>query len=155
MAHCITLKSFAELGEALNVEELTPDDDEAPVEEPQPPRMLANPTRDLTALLEDLETAAATLATIARRDEEARAVALRDLERYDSLVSRQREAEEALERASHVRREAERLSEGAFAEEARSRAADVVRIAIQAEVAAIDAAKQESSAGRGGDARRV
>lgn len=141
MSHSITLKSFAELAEALNIEELTPDDDEAPVKEPQPTGMLANPSTDLTALLEGLETATATLATIARRDEEARAVALRDLERYDSLVSRQREAEEALERASHVRREAERLSEGAFADEARSRAADVVRIAIQAEVAAVDAAR--------------
>src|SRR5579884_2938122 len=79
MSHSITLKSFAELGEALNIEDLTPDDAGAPAEEPQPTGMLANPSTDLPALLESLETATATLATIARRDEEARAVALRDL----------------------------------------------------------------------------
>jgi hypothetical protein len=141
MSHSITLKSFAELAEALNIEELMPDEDEAPVEQLQSSGNPAADNPDLKALLADLETASATLATIVRRDEEARAVAMRDLERYDSLVARRREAEQAQERASQVRREAERLSEGAFAEEARARAAEVVRTAIQAEIAAIDATK--------------
>jgi len=139
MSHSITLKSLAELGEALNIEELNRDEDETPADEPQPTGILADHDPDLPALLAELEIAGATLATIARRDEEARAVALRDLDRYDLLVARQREAEQAQERASHVRREAERLSEGAFAEEARARADEVLHIAIQAEVAAIDA----------------
>jgi len=141
MSHSITLKSFAELGEALNIGDLNPDDDEAPAEEITRSGVLPNHSPDLTTLLADLESAGATLATIARRDEEARATALRDLERYDSLVAQQREAEEAQERASQVRREAETLNEEAFAEEARARAAEVVRIAVEAEIAAIDAAK--------------
>jgi hypothetical protein len=140
MSHHITLKSFAELGEALNIGDLQTDDDPL-AEEALPSEMLPNRSPDLTNLLAELETAGATLTTIARRDEEARATALRDLERYDSLVARQHEAEEARERAGQVRREAEAISEGAFAEEARARAAEVLRIAVQAEVAAIDAAK--------------
>ena len=141
MSHSITLKSFADLGEALNIEALNPGDDESPVEEIPAFGTLPDHRLDLTALRAELETAGATLATIARRDEEARVTALRDLERYDSLVAQQREAEEAQKRASQVRRGAEALSEGAFVEEARDRAAEVMRIAVDAEVAAIDAVR--------------
>lgn len=139
MSQSITLKSFAELGEALNIEDLPADQEEAPVEEAASTTP-ATCTPNLKDLLAELEAAGATLATIARRDEEARSVALRDLERYDALIARQHEAEEAQQRASQVRREAEALSEEAFAEEARARAAEIVRIAVEAEVAALDTA---------------
>ncbi|CCF85435.1 hypothetical protein NITHO_4980001 [Nitrolancea hollandica Lb] len=57
-----------------------------------------------------------------RRDQEARTLALRDLERYDALIARQREAERARERAHQMRQEAEQLLEAAFTDEARTEA---------------------------------
>src|SRR5207245_1925218 len=71
-------------------------------------------------LLAELESASATLAIVARQDEETRAVALRDLERYDALVAAQAEAEAARGRAREVREQAEAFAQHAFADEARA-----------------------------------
>lgn len=128
------LKSFAELAEALDFHE--PTDERAVVEgtaaesvseAPSPP------AHDLQELLTELQTAGATLAAIARRDQEARTVALRDLERYDAIVAQQREAEQAHERAVQVCEQAESLAERAYADEARTEARRVAQIALQAE----------------------
>ncbi|HZU12147.1 MAG TPA: hypothetical protein VFB58_04845 [Chloroflexota bacterium] len=132
----IVLKSFAELAEALEFHE--PIDERTAVEvsaaesvsDPSPPPC------DLPELLTELQAASAALAAIARRDQEARTVALHDLERYDAVVARQREAEQAHEQARQVREQAERLTEQAFAEEARTEARRVADIAVQAEQAA-------------------
>jgi len=134
------LKSFAELADVFNLEALTeepiPDESVDPVL-PEPEADLPS---DLASLLEELRRAAATLTAIARRDQEAQTEALRDLEWYDSLVAREREAERARDEAQQVRHEAEALSEQAFAEEARRQAVRIVAIAIQSEVVAADAA---------------
>ncbi len=139
MSQSITLKSFGELADALGLDPIPEDqpadaDDRAAV-----PAATGNRVPDLVDLLIELEVATGSLAAIVRRDQEARALALQDLERYDSILAKQREAEQARNHAQQVRREAECLSERAFAEEARTEAARIGRIAVQAQVAAIDA----------------
>src|SRR5205823_3029695 len=94
------------------------------------------------SLLAELDAASATLATVSRQDQETRAVALRDLEQYDSLVAQQRQAEQAVERAGHVRREAEEFVANAFAEEALAAATHVASLATRAEAAAKALAEQ-------------
>jgi hypothetical protein len=88
---------------------------------------------DLTSLLRELEAAGAALARIIVHDQEQRALAARDLERYDALVEQQREAEGAREQAGRIRREAESFAELAYADEARAEAARIAAIAGQAE----------------------
>jgi Tetratricopeptide repeat len=130
------LKSFAELAEALDLDEL-PDEDT--VHEAALASLTtdgSDSAPDLQELLAELQSASATLATIARRDQEARDLALRDLERYDEIVARQREAERAHEQALHLRDQAEKLAEGAFADQARAEAERVLAIASRAEQAA-------------------
>lgn len=136
MSRSIVVKSFAELAEVLDLAEL-PDGPAAEVpEHPREPAAPVDTSIDLAGLLAELEAAGATLATVTRQDQEARALALRDLEQYDALVGQQREAQGAYERARQVRREAEALTESAFAEEARAAAARVAALAAQAEAAA-------------------
>lgn len=132
----IVLKSFAELAEALDFDE--PADERTVVEDTGAERVpdASPPARDPQELLTELQSASATLAAIARRDQEARTVALRDLERYDAVVARGHEAEQAHEQARQVREQAERLTEEGFAEEARTEARRVADIAVQAEQAA-------------------
>lgn len=138
MPQAIVLKSFAELAETLNLDELpdeplTPIDNQptspAPVDdESTTPAAPIDTPIDLASLLTELEAAAVTLATISHQDQEARTLALRDLERYDTLVARQREAEGARERARQMRQEAEHLLEAAFADEARAEAHRVLAV---------------------------
>src|SRR5690349_7994752 len=116
------LKSFAELAEALNVDEL-PDEETAHESTPESvTSVVPDAEHNLQELLTELQSASATLATIAHRDQEARDLALRDLEHYDGIVVRQREAERAHEQALQVRDQAEKLAEGAFADQARAEA---------------------------------
>lgn len=130
------LKSFAELAEALNVDEL-PDEETAHESTPgSVPNVVPDAEHNLQELLTQLQSASATLATIARRDQEARDLALRDLERYDQFVARQREAERAYEQAQQVREGAQQVAEGAFADQARAEAERVLAIASRAEEAA-------------------
>lgn len=135
MSQSVVLKSFAELeaffpaGDPVagrtsqKVDELGPD--------------AQGTASDLSALLWELETAGTALARIIVRDQEERALAARDLERYDALVAQQREAEHACERAGQIRREAEAFAELAYAEDARAEAARIVAIAQTAEDVAI------------------
>jgi len=132
-------KSFAELANALDLDALSAE----PIPDESVDRVLpepaAIPPSHLAALLEELQRAGATLTAIARRDEEARAEAFRDLERHDALLARLREAERARDQAKQVRREAEALGKQAFSDEARKEATRIVSITVQAEVAATDA----------------
>jgi hypothetical protein len=140
MSQSIVLNTFAELADALDLDALRQDPIPDESVNPPLPEPAADPPSDLAALLEELQRAGATLTAIARRDQEAKTEALRDLERYDQLVTHQREAERARDHAQQVRHEAEALGEEAFADEARREASRIVSIAIQTEVAATDAA---------------
>jgi hypothetical protein len=140
MSHSTVLNSFAELADALDLDALAEEPIADESVDPMLPEPTTEPPTDLAVLLEGLQRAGATLTAIARRDQEAQAEALRDLERYEQLITRQREAERARDQAQQVRREAEVLSEQAFADEARREADRIVGIAVQAEVAATDAA---------------
>jgi hypothetical protein len=142
MSRSIVVKSFAELAELLNVDEPA----EGPAPE-TPETALPRATQemapfDLGALLAELEEASASLAAVARRDQEARVAALRELEEYDSLVARQREAERARDRAGQVRLEAETLARSAFAGEARASAGRAAEVAARTEAAATALAEQ-------------
>src|SRR5581483_4503956 len=121
MSRSIVLKSFAELASVLDLDALPGASADVVAEEtaPTPP---AEPATDLAGLLAELEAASATLATVARQDQETRTLALRDLAQYDALVGAQREAEQARERAHQVQREAVVLAAAAFAAEARAAA---------------------------------
>ena len=130
----IVLKSFAELAEVLDLAEPA---DECTSVEDTPERVSDAPPTvpDLHDLLTELQSASATLATIARRDQEARDLALRDLERYDEIVARKREAERAHEQALQVRDQAAKLADGAFADQARTESQRVLAVASRAEQA--------------------
>ncbi len=135
MSQSIVVKSFAELAEVLKLEDL-PEGSTTAAEEVIAQPAPESPTTDLADLLAELETASATLAAVARRDQEARALALHDLEQYDALVARQREAESAHRRARQVRLESEALIAAAFAEEARIAAERAATVAARTEAAA-------------------
>ena len=142
MSRSQTLKSFAELAEALNLDE--PSVAQAAAEPEQFAVAAIEPAAplDFANLLAELEAASATLATVMRQDQETRSLALRDLEQYDALVGRQHEAEAVGQRARQVRNEAETLSNDAFAEEARDQAKRVAIVAGQAEATALRSAEQ-------------
>jgi hypothetical protein len=73
---------------------------------------------------------------VARQDQETRALALRDLERYDAVAESLRQAEQARDRASELRVRAELLAAEAFASEARVAAERVVTLATRSEAVA-------------------
>ncbi len=136
MSQSIVLKSFAELAEALDLEELPEETTVDEVIDSHTRPEVADRAPDLHELLMELQMASATLAAVARRDQEARTVAMHDLERYDEMVARQRDTEQAHERACQVREEAQGLAESAFAEQARTEARRVLAVATRAEQAA-------------------
>ncbi|MBI4496643.1 MAG: hypothetical protein HY689_01930 [Chloroflexi bacterium] len=142
MSQTTVLKSFAELAEALNLDDLPAGLDPEPMGSPDDAVPMEETTSSLAELLAELEAASATLSAVARRDQEARMLALRDLERYDRAVAQQQEAEQARERAQQVRCEAEGLMERAFAEDARASARRVAALAAQAEAAATRLAQE-------------
>ncbi len=142
MSRSIVVKSFAELAKVLNLDDLP----EGPVPEAgdntMPPATPETAVSDLAGLLAELEEASATLTAIARRDQEARASALRDLEQHDALIARQQEAERVGQQARQVRLNAEALIGTAFAEEARAAATRTASLATSAEVAAVTLAER-------------
>jgi hypothetical protein len=131
----VVLKSFAELEAFFPACDPVAGPNPDKVDEPVPGAQGAG--SDLSALLRELETAGTALARIIVRDQEERALAARDLARYDALVAQQREADHARERAGQIRREAEAFAELAYAEDARAEAARIVAIAQTAEEVAI------------------
>ena len=145
MSQTTIVKSFADLPQLLNLDDLPTGPAEAGAET-SPYELVsdsaiesvaeAETPIDLADLLAELEAASATLAAVARQDEEIRALAVRDLERYDTLAVTVRQAEHAHERASELRRRAEYLSAEAFASEARVAAERVVVLAATSEAVA-------------------
>jgi hypothetical protein len=125
------LRDLKELAVLLGGEDLAPD---PAGEAPDPTDELPPP--DLAALLAELEAAGAELAGAARRDEETRAAALRDLAAHDALVAAQRAAEDARARAGDLRRRADTLAARAFDDAARGAADRIARQAARAEEAA-------------------
>jgi hypothetical protein len=128
----IVLKSFEDLASLFPAEDLPPDPPEVAADDPST-NSLHNDGKDLANLLTELEAAGVALARVIVRDQEARSLALRDLERYDALIGQQRDAEGARERASQIRGEAEAFVARAFEEAARVEATRVVEVARTAE----------------------
>ena len=103
MSQGIVLKSFEELASLFPTEDLPPDLPEVEADDTSADS-LHNDGTNLANLLTQLEAAGVALARVIVRDQEARTLALRDLERYDALIRQQRDAESARERASQIRR---------------------------------------------------
>jgi hypothetical protein len=133
MTHGIVVKSFAELANFLSLADLPQPAMEGNAALPDAPSPPAADRLDLADLLAELESASLTLATVMRQDQEARTVALRDLEQYDTLVTRCQHAERVVDQARKIRQDAEGLIDGAFAEESRSQAQRIVDTAARAE----------------------
>src|SRR5581483_4085393 len=153
MSSQIVLKSFADLAQLLDPAELaaepaaetaaSPDGEAAaavpaiPIDADPPAEPVETESSlDVDALLAELESAGATLTRVARQDEEARTLARRDLETHDELAAPVDRAEQALARSREVRERAEALACGAFADETRAAAADVLARAAAAEARA-------------------
>lgn len=132
MTETITLKSFAELA-ALFPDENEGASEDAVSDSALPSGSPSTDDADLARLVADLESAGVALARIIVRDQEDRALALRDLERYDAQVRRQRDAELAREQARRIRQEAEAFRARAFGHEARQEAERIAEAAGKAE----------------------
>ncbi|MBV9356984.1 MAG: hypothetical protein JO023_15845 [Chloroflexi bacterium] len=145
----ITLKSFAELANVLDLESLPPGppdtDDEIPsavdsattqteppvIDEPSP---ISSTQVDLARLIAQLATLSSGLETMARQDARAREQATVELAQYEALAAERREAERALADARRVRATAELLVTEAFSEQARADAARHAGVARAAEL---------------------
>jgi len=137
MSKQITVNSFEELAHVFRAEQGIPESDQG-IEQQWPAGEA--PSAELTDLLAELQRAGASLATIARRDDEARRVALSELERYDALVSQQTEADAVGKHARLVRRQAHELADNAFEDEARQAAERIIQLAERAEAQAAQVA---------------
>ena len=153
----ITLKSFADLAQHLDLESLPPgppdvdqttnsvestpaDGDEYPAVTSISPALLApvpqvTPAQDLASLIAQLAGVTSSLEAAARLDARAREQASVDLARYETLAAERHEAERALAEAREVRTAAELLSSQAFTEDARAQAARHAAVARAAELA--------------------
>ena len=145
MSHSVVVKSFADLPRLLDLDALPPGpadvSNESPAEARIPDHVMESAARsestvDLADLLAELEAASATLAAVARQDEETRALAVRDLERYDAVAAMLGQAEQVCKQASELHSRAERFVAEAFATEARTAAEHVALLAARSEVMA-------------------
>ncbi|MHB8618852.1 MAG: hypothetical protein ACYDAG_04645 [Chloroflexota bacterium] len=139
MSKTMVLASFSELRNVLNVEEAAtaPDEEIIDAGAIATTETQESSNRAIADLLTELERARATLATIARRDQEARTLALSELEQYDALMAEQREASKALYHAQQLRKRVEAMAANAFEDEAKEAAAQLANIPqrIEAEAA--------------------
>mgnify|MGYP001236564503 CR=1 FL=1 len=124
--------SFAEMAQYLNLAELSAGPAEQ-INEPFETEPRVEPTGELAELLAQLQSAGATLATVILRDQESKALALTELDRYEALLAQCRQAEAAAERACRIAADAEAIAANAFAEEAREAAQQVNTVATEAE----------------------
>jgi len=145
MAQTTVVKSFADLPRLLSLDDLPPGpDDPGDAQTPEEcipddvigPDAPAEAPIDLADLLAELEAASATLAAVARQDEETRAVAIRDLERYDAIAATLHQAEQVQAQARQLHARAAHLFAEAFATEARVAAERVVILAQRSEAVA-------------------
>ncbi len=144
MSTQITLNSFEELAEVFRTDQV-PSGTAQPITY-EAPLAAGGASPELADLLAELQRAGATLATIARRDDEARRQALSELERYDALLAQQTEAETVGKRARQVRRQAHELAENAFEDDAREAARRVIQLAERAEAQAAQVASDQRQA---------
>jgi hypothetical protein len=135
----ITLKSFAELADVLNVENLPPGPpDPAAAADISTDVMPVNPTAsepglvvpqttrstsvqpvDLAGVMAQLAHVSSDLESMARSDARARELATIELAQYETLAAEREQAERALTEARSVRATAELLVREAFTNEAR------------------------------------
>ena len=145
----ITLKSFAQLADVLDLDSLPPGPsdadtaDIATIDEPSSaPRSgsvvetTANvpAPHDLASLIAQLADVSSGLETMARHDARAREQATIELAQYETLAAERQEAERALGEARRVRSTAELLVTEAFTEQARADAAHHASVARAAEL---------------------
>jgi hypothetical protein len=146
----ITLKSFAELAQHLDVDSLPagPADDAPDIQNElsigfnvsnklastvqDSPRVSA--TRDLASVLAQLADVTGALEAASRQDAYAREQATIELARYETLAAEQEEAQRALLEARRVRTTAEVLSRQAFTQHARAEAVRALALSRQAEL---------------------
>jgi hypothetical protein len=146
----ITLKSFAELAQHLDVDSLPagPADDAPDIQNElsigsnvsnklasivqDTPRVSL--TRDLASVLAQLADVTAGLEAASRQDACAREQATIELARYEILAAEQEEAQRALVEARRVRTTAEVLSRQAFTQHARAEAVRALALSRQAEL---------------------
>jgi len=146
----ITLKSFSELADVLDLQSLPPgpaDSDEAastihnsqsaPAEsivvEQSDPTPAPAP-QNLASLMAQLASVSTGLETMARQDARAREQATIELAQYETLAAERQEAERGVAEARRVRATAELLVTEAFTEQARAEAARHAAVARTAEL---------------------
>ena len=145
----ITLKSFAQLADVLDLDSLPPGPSEAvtanvaTIDEPfSAPRSITvvelgtslPAPQDLASLIAQLADVSSGLETMARQDARAREQATIELAQYETLAAERQEAERALAEARRVRSTAELLVTEAFTEQARADAARHASVARAAEL---------------------
>src|SRR6266511_4104688 len=150
----ITLKSFSELANVLDLESLPPgppdpDDNTAGTDKtdrtldttpaaPESSVAKEQPSAatrlDLASVIAQLAHVSSDLETMARSDARAREQATVELAQYETLAAERQEAERALSEARSVRATAELLVTEAFTEQARADAARHAAVARAAEL---------------------
>ena len=146
----ITLKSFSELADVLDLQSLPPgppdcDDDTSTtrdqssvlpesivIEQPDPTPAPA--PQNLASLMAQLASVSTGLETMARQDARAREQATIELAQYETLAAERQEAERGVAEARRVRATAELLVTEGFTEQARAEAARHAAVARAAEL---------------------
>lgn len=158
MSNAITLKSFTELAQALQLTD-PGDDPRGPEVASEAEQPAAEDQTSIESLLAELEAADAALRDATNTDREAREAAVRVLTRYDDCLERLQAAEAACARAAGLRQQAEDLAKGAFTDEARTVATRVREKAARAEGAALalveERRREADDLGRGLDLERL
>jgi len=145
----ITLKSFAQLADVLDLDSLPPGPSDADIadvatidESSSGPRSIPvievmtslQAPQDLASLIAQLADVSSGLETMARQDARAREQATIELAQYETPAAERQEAERALAEARRVRSTAELLVTEAFTEQARADAARHASVARAAEL---------------------
>lgn len=159
MSNGITLRSFTELAQALQLTDQNDDQDMAADELADTEQAAPADRTSIDVVLAGLDAADAALREASSCDHEARERAHRRLARYDDCLARLQAAEGACARAARLRQQAEDLVKGAFTDEARAAAARVREDAARAEAAArslVDERRREADdLARGLDLERL
>ncbi len=159
----ITLKSFSELGDVLDLQSLPSgppdcDDDTSTardqssdlpetivIEQPDPTPAPA--PQNLASLMAQLASVSTGLETMARQDARAREQATIDLAQYEALAAERQEAERGVAEARRVRATAELLGTEAFTEQARAEATRHAAVARTAELMCTQLLAERTRAG--------
>ena len=121
-----SIKSFAELGSLIALEDLPTSTTGRDATDPQPqgiqtaPDPSAKAPLNLASLIAQLAEMSSGLEAMARQDARARELATIELAQYEALLAERRDAERALTEARQVRAAAEQLVAQAFTNELRA-----------------------------------